>query len=188
MKPKVLPKALLVIPDLAFLPLSQQQTHTAVYSWDHRAGLLGEPNHMSVIISAQKRCHSTPDCLASQPGHGDQSHTLSFSQFYTLLFQIENAHKQISHQSLLIRFAFLLFLCKSVWSLLPVAYLSIKLLLVHPSQLQWRIFKKAENEQFCSHLHLCKIRPNFMEFNCTDQNKSLNTLFQIILIEYSSCN
>lgn len=64
MKPKVLPRALLVFPDLALLPLRQQQIWAAACSWGHRAALPGDPNHMSTIISAQKRCHSASGCLA----------------------------------------------------------------------------------------------------------------------------
>lgn len=61
MKPKVL---LLVIPDLAPLPLSQQQTHIAACSWGHSAVLPEEPNHTLTIAPAQKRCHSSSGCLA----------------------------------------------------------------------------------------------------------------------------
>ena len=64
MKPQVLPKALLAIPDLVPLPLSQQQTRTTACSCGHHAALPGEPNHMLTIVSAQKRCHSTSGCLA----------------------------------------------------------------------------------------------------------------------------
>lgn len=51
---------------------------------------------------------------------GFSINSLSLSQFHPLLFQTEQDHKQLLHKSKLIRFAFLLFLSKSAWSLLPL--------------------------------------------------------------------
>jgi len=86
MKPKVLPRALLVIPDLAPLPLSQQQTHTAACSWGRREALPGEPNHMSTIASAEKRCHSTSGCLARrQLKHSYPTYLYFSSSFNSIL-------------------------------------------------------------------------------------------------------
>lgn len=91
--------------------------------------------------------------------------SLSFPQLHTLVFQTENAHKQI----LQIRFAFLLFLPKSAWSLAPFVYCLTQILFILPSA--GGVCLRRQNEWFCSHLHLCKSRvASLSQCNCLDEN------------------